>query len=505
MNAAAETASRENALTLAAPLPAAPTPDGDTRTHGKLGLGMLTVYGSGALVQDTAVWGLNNLLLFYLTIVCGMSGALAGIALGVALVVDSVVDPLVGSLSDNSRSRHGRRHPWMIFSAVPIVVALGLMFSIPVGLTGWGLFAYALTLLLLVRIGISGFQVPYIALGAELSDDYTERSTIVAARVLFTVLASAAAVYLAYGVFFKGPGGQTHREAYAPYAWACGAVVLFGAALSSFGTLKMRGRLHEAAPAQGGASVKRLLAEVAEVFRNPSFRILFFACLVVFISMGVAQALTLHANTYFWKLSTSAILGISLIAVVGIFIGLFIAALLARVQEKRVTALIGIGIVGLTQLLPVLLQVSGLLRPGQAQLMLTLASLFFGVGASFSLIGFQSMMADAADEHEHLFGARREGLYFAGISLAAKASSGLGALIAGVVLDAIGFPHDIARVAAISPSAVRDLGLAYGPGAAVITALGILILTRYRRGKADHEQVREALMLRRRETFDALP
>ena len=66
-----------------------------------------------------------------------------------------------------------------------------------------------------------------------------------------------------------------------------------------------------------------------------------------------------------------------------------------------------------------------------------------GIGASAALIGFQSMMADAADEHEILFGARREGLYFAGISLSAKASSGIGALIAGLVLDLIGFPHGL--------------------------------------------------------------
>jgi GPH family glycoside/pentoside/hexuronide:cation symporter len=322
--------------------------------------------------------------------------------------------------------------------------------------------------------------------------------------VLFTVLANAAAIFLAYGVFLKGAGGQTHREAYGPLAWSCGAVVLAGAALASFGTLSARSRLHAAAPGQG-AAFGRLLAEVAEVFRNPSFRILFTACLVVFISMGSAAALTLHANTYFWKLPTSAILSISLIAVVGIFVGVFIAGGLARVLEKRVASMIGIGLVGLSQLVPVLLQVAGLVTPGGVVLLLSAAGVVFGVGVSFALIGFQSMMADAADEHEHLFGARREGLYFAGISLAAKASSGIGTLIAGVVLDLIGFPHGLdaqglAKVVTISPTAIRNLGLAYGPGAAVVTGLGMIILLAYRRGKSDHEEVRESLDRRREET-----
>ena len=499
-------------MTIAAPGPAALKPDAAGANHtarGKrLGLGMLTAYGSGAMVQDTAVYSLNSLLLFYLTIVCGMSGSAAGLALGIALVVDSVVDPLVGSLSDNSRSRHGRRHPFMLLSAIPLVVTLGLLFSIPAGLSGWGLFAYALTLLLAVRICISLFQVPYIALGAELSDDYAERSTIVAGRVLFGVIANAAAIYLAYGVFLKGPGGQTHRDAYGPMAWACGAVVLAGAALATFGTLSARHRLHAAAPGQGQA-FSRFLSEVAEVFRNPSFRILFTACLVVFISMGTAAALTLHANTYFWKLPSSAILAISLIAVVGLFFGVFIAGALARVLEKRVTSMIGVGLVALSQLVPALLQVMGLIPPGGVVMVLSLAAVVFGVGVSFAVIGFQSMMADAADEHEHLFGARREGLYFAGISLAAKASSGLGALIAGVVLDAIGFPHGldgqgVSKVVDISPTAVTSLGLAYGPGAAVITGLGLVVLMAYRRGRVDHELVRESLD-RRREEAGAQP
>ncbi|MDQ0465771.1 GPH family glycoside/pentoside/hexuronide:cation symporter [Caulobacter ginsengisoli] len=485
--------------------PLAPPPTDPSANHTargrKLGLGMLTVYGSGALVQDTAVFALSYLLLFYLTVVCGMSGSLAGLALGVALVVDSFVDPLVGSLSDNSRSRHGRRHPWMIASAVPLVVGFGLLFSIPVGLGGWALFAYALTLILVVRFCISAFQVPYIALGAELSDDYRERSTIVAARVLFTVLGTFAAAFLAYGVFMKGIGGQTHREAYPPFAWSCGAVILAGAALSSFGTLSARGRLHAAAPGQT-TSLASFLAEVAEVFRNPSFRVLFIGCLVLFISMGTAAALTLHANTYFWKLPTSAILLVTLVGLVGIFLGVFLAAGLTQVVEKRVVALTGVFLVGLCQLAPAALQVSGLLPPGSAVLLLSIFAAVSGVGISMALIGFQSMMADAADEHEHMFGARREGLFFAGISLAAKASTGLGAMLGGLILDVIGFPHGLdaagkALVVAVPAETIRNLGLAYGPGASVITGVAVVILLGYRRTRKDHELIREALEQRR--------
>ena len=477
-------------------------PDGNhAQRAAKVGLGMLTAYGSGAIVSDVANFGLNTLLLFYLTIVCGLSGSAAGIALGVALVLDAFVDPLVGSLSDNSRSRHGRRHPFMLISAIAIVAAFVMLFSIPASLTGFGLFAYALFALLAVRIGMSGFAVPYIALGAELSDDYAERSTIVASRVLFSVVAGIGAAVLAYGVFFKGPGGQAHREAYPPFALSCGVLILLGAALSTFGTLKARSRMHAAAEPTSGAAMGRFIAEIGEVFRNPSFRILFFACLILFVALGVAGALTLHANTYFWRLPSQAILIITLASTLGVLLGVFVAAFMARTLEKRVIALSGIGLIGLCQLAPVLLALAGVIPMSAATPVLMLAAALGGMGGSAALIGFQSMMADAADEHEHLFGARREGLYFAGISLSAKASSGVGSVIAGLVLDLIGFPHGLvgagAPPLAIPAHAIRDLGLIYGPGAAVITSLSVLMLLRYRRGKADHEEVRAALVERR--------
>jgi GPH family glycoside/pentoside/hexuronide:cation symporter len=467
---------------------------------GRLPLGVLAAYGSGSMVQDTTQYALNTLLLFYLTIVCGLSGSAAGLALGIALVVDAFVDPLVGSLSDNSKSRHGRRHPWMAASALPIVVALFMLFSIPPGLSGVGLFGWAFLALLGVRVGLSGFTVPYIALGAELSEDYRERSVIVAWRVLFTVAATAVGSFLAFGVFMKGAGGQTHREAYPPLALSCGAVVLLAASVSTLGTLRSRGRLHAATPAKG-AALGRLAAEVAEVFRNPSFRILFFACLILFVGLGAAAGLTLHANTYFWKLPSRGILIITLSYTVGILTGVFIAGFLGRILEKRTIALIGISLIGLAQLVPAALKVAGLIHPQAYLPTLMLSHSLAGVGASASLIGFQSMMADAADEHEQLFGARREGLYFAGISLSAKASSGIGAVIAGVVLDIIGFPHGLSPGTAaahlIPPLAVRNLGLLYGPGASVITAISIAILLNYRRSRADHDKVLAELARRR--------
>jgi GPH family glycoside/pentoside/hexuronide:cation symporter len=149
----------------------------------------------------------------------------------------------------------------------------------------------------------------------------------------------------------------------------------------------------------------------------------------------------------------------------------------------------------------VLLRLSGVIPLSAAIPTLAAAVAIATIGASIALIGFQSMMADAADEHEHLFFARREGLYFAGITTSAKASSGIGAFIAGVALDLIGFPHGAGAhgaAAHIPPETIRNLGLVYGPGAAICTAIAIVVLFGYRLDRSGHAKIRQELDQRRK-------
>jgi GPH family glycoside/pentoside/hexuronide:cation symporter len=464
----------------------------------KLSSGNLAFYGAGALVEN-ATSPVLAMSLFYLSALCGLSGSQAGFVAMLTLVVDSACDPLVGSLSDNSRSHHGRRHPFMLLSLLPIFVAFGLLFSVPMGLTGTSLFVYALVTLFAARIGLSFFIVPYMGLGAELSDDYVERSTIVSARVLYSIGAALVMAILSSGVFLGGPHGQYFRPGFTALAWTAGAIALVGGLISALGTLSARGRLNQA-PADQRTSLANFPVELAEVFRNSSFRWLFVTCLIFFVSAGASGALTLYANSYFWKLFGRQLLPLGLIAAPAGLLGVFVAGWLAKRLEKRTIAMIGLALIGVGQGFPVLLRLAGVIPLSAAIPTLSVAVVLATVGASMALIGFQSMMADAADEHEHLFFARREGLYFAGITTSAKASSGIGAFIAGVALDLIHFPHGAAATAAtahIPAETIRNLGLVYGPGAALFTAIAIAVLFGYRLDKAGHTRIRGELNERR--------
>jgi GPH family glycoside/pentoside/hexuronide:cation symporter len=464
----------------------------------KLSFGNLAFYGAGSLVEN-ATGPVLALSLFYLSAICGLTGSQAGFVAMLTLVVDSACDPLVGSMSDNSRSRHGRRHPFMLLSLLPIFVAFGLLFSVPLGLSGTALFVYALVTLFAARIGLSFFIVPYMGLGAELSDDYAERSTIVSARVLYSLGVGLVMAVLSAGVFLGGPHGQLYRPGYTALAWTAGAIAMVGGLISAVGTLSSRGRLNQA-PAGQRSSLANFPVELAEVFRNSSFRWLFITCLIFFVSAGAAGALTLYANTYFWKLFGKQLLPLGLVAAPAGLAGVFVAAMLSRRLEKRTTAMIGLALIGVGQGFPVILLLARIIPLSAAIPTLSVAVILASIGAAMALIGFQSMMADAADEHEHMFFARREGLYFAGITTSAKASSGIGAFIAGVALDVIHFPHGAAATAAnahIPAETIRNLGLVYGPGAAFFTAIAIAVLFGYKLNKSGHAKIREELNERR--------
>jgi GPH family glycoside/pentoside/hexuronide:cation symporter len=109
------------------------------------------------------------------------------------------------------------------------------------------------------------------------------------------------------------------------------------------------------------------------------------------------------------------------------------------------------------------------------------------------------MMADAADEHEHLFGRRREGLYFAGLGFANKAAVGIGVLLAGVALDLIRFPSDIGQTtgAVLSQDVMVGLVLVWGPFPAVIAVVSMLIFASYNITRERHSKIALALRPKR--------
>ena len=152
---------------------------------GKVPLATKIIQGVGAIPDTFKNFAFNTFLLFFYNQVLGMPAFLASVALGIAIVFDAITDPVVGSISDNPKTRLGRRHPLMYVSALPLGLTLYLTFVPPSGLSDTGLFVWLTFFAIVVRGSMTLFLVPWSALQAELSEDYVERSTIVTFRFLF--------------------------------------------------------------------------------------------------------------------------------------------------------------------------------------------------------------------------------------------------------------------------------------------------------------------------------
>jgi GPH family glycoside/pentoside/hexuronide:cation symporter len=460
-----------------------------------------TTYGSGALADGMASTALG-FLFFYMTAVCGLSGAMAGASFVIALLIDSVADPLIGSLSDNTSTPFGRRHPWMLLAVLPLALSLGLLFSPPDVLKSWGLFVYMTLATIGVRVSLSLFSVPHVALGAELSDDYVERSNIVAYRTVFSVIASIAGPLLILKIFTHNSSELLHRQGYAPFAWVSAAIALAAATTCVLGTRRMISRLHVVEP-KSGQPLLRFLGEILEVLRNRHFVILFVGSLIYFASQGLRDQLGLHYAEFFWKFSNEALFAIQIAGAGGAVFGFPLTSWLQRRVEKHhllwitlVVTCSGAAIVPLLRIADIL-PASG---PGLMFPILILKALD-GAGQVIIAITYYSLTADAADEHEYLFHARREGLFFAGLAFSNKAASAVGGFLAGLALDWIAFPSAIAEKGAnlhIPAHTIIELALIAGPAAAILMALPGFLVLLIRVNRHDLERIQAELSERRR-------
>ena len=465
-------------------------------------------YGVGQAGEGLKNGAFGIFLLFYYNQVLGVSGTLAGLALGVALIFDAVTDPLAGSLSDNWRSRLGRRHPFMYASAVPLAISFYLLFN-PPHLSETGLFIWLMGFAVLTRAAMTLYHVPHIALGAELSSSFAERTTVVGYRQFFSTFGGLLAVVIGFGWFFAStpeqPQGQFRTEGYAPFAFALSVMMMLTILASAFGTQSEVPRL----PKPRG-SVERLgvwrvlvrvLSETIEALGNRSFRWLFVGVLVVFVMAGVNGALDLYMNTFFWELDSEDLIYFFIASPLGVMLGATFTGKLNAWFDKKPAIVWGTACWAVCQLVPVALRIIGWFpENGTTELVATLVGIKFlqGICVAQALVTFSSMVADIADEHELKTNKRQEGIFFAAVSFANKCTTGVGNIVAGVALDLISWPRgpEIRGAADVEPQTILNLGIIYGPIVAGFSVVAVWCYHQHKLTREDHAAIRRQLDLR---------
>ena len=467
-------------------------------------------YGVGQLAEGLKNSALSTFLLFYYNQVLGLPGTLAGLALAIALIFDAFTDPLIGSISDNWHGRMGRRHPFMYVSALPFAICFFLLFAPPEGLSEWGMFVWLTVSVLFTRGAMTLFHVPHIALGAELSTDYIERSQVVSYRYVFSFVGYFLSYGLGFAWFFRDsvefPRGQFNVDAYAPYAICLAVFMVVSILWSARGTHHRIPFLPRTVSPEQRMNllgiVSRMFRDTISALRNSSFAWLFAGTLVYYMMVGVDTALNLYLFEFFWDLDAQAKMYTLMIGPFGVIVGAMIAPSTHDRISKRTGMMIGTTGWALVQIVPIILRFKGWFpENGTSELVVVLIAAKFlqGVAAAQTFVAFNSMLADIADEQELLTQKRQEGIFFAAASFASKATSGIGTLFAGVALDFINWPRGahIQTAADIPVQTIASLGMIYGPVVCSFSVFTLLFYFQCKMTREAHEQVVSELEARR--------
>ena len=252
-------------------------------------------FGIGQIAEGVKGRSLALLLLFYYQQVLGLPAWMGGLALFVATLFDAITDPIAGFVSDGWRSKWGRRHPFMYASAFILPAFFFLNLCPPEDLGTWGLFSWLMVLSILTNGAMTLYHVPHIALGAELTEDFEERTAVVGFRIFFGV-GGALLVAASMSYFFIAsetyPDGRLNPEGYAPFAVACAVVIFATIFLSAAGTHSQIPYLPVPPQKPEKFRFLRVFEEIIQALKNPSFRFLFIGVLIIYVMGGLKPRFT---------------------------------------------------------------------------------------------------------------------------------------------------------------------------------------------------------------------
>ncbi|MEO0435275.1 MAG: MFS transporter [Pseudomonadota bacterium] len=462
-------------------------------------------FGIGQLAEGIKNTSFGAFLLFYYNQVLGLSGELAGAAIAISLIFDAITDPLVGSISDRWSGPRGRRHPFMYASALPLALSFCFLFapldSVKEGDQLW-LFVWMLCLTVLNRTAMTLYHVPHLALGAELSEDYHERTILVAIRQFLSTTGQLLVFGLGFGWFFAPTdvfkNGQLNADAYPPFAVTLALVMCASIWVSAWGTRRCIPSLPGPTDHQRNASVKQMLGDCFKAMNSKSFVSLMLGYTVIVVVYGVASAGTLYMFTFFWELPRFHMLIVLVSGSAGGLLGYSLASRLFTHFEKRDAMILGGSIWMVCHSLPVICFSLDFVPSNGTWLLTTfLATIYLCAGCSIAqvIVGASSTMADIADESELSVGGRQEGVLFGAASFAGKCTTALGSLITGILLKAIEWPvgENVKTAADIAPDTILKMGVALGPAVALLAIPGFWFLTRYDLNRLRVAEIQEKL------------
>ncbi|MBF7097387.1 MFS transporter [Alkalibacter mobilis] len=438
-------------------------------------------YGTGNFSTGVINQVIGTYLVFYCTAILDIPGSMIGIAMSTSIIWDALTDPLMGHISDITRSkRFGRRHQYILIGGAGMAAANLLLWNLDKEMVLPLKFGLIVLLLLTIKTFSTIYVTPYTALGAELSDDYNERTEIQGVKTIFFLLGLAFVSVFGMYVFFRPtglfPAGQLNPDSYSKMGFFSSVIIIFFSVIC-FGTTKkyipvINEKIDEKARK---LSFVELLNEFKTIFMNSAFRAVSFSYMFNNIASALIANMGLHVFTYTFFLNSQQIA-----AIVGIQFAVSILAQpiwfkISQKLDKRPSMILGIGMSLVSCLFFAVLTFAKDAVSGSIIFFIPFALLAgFGTSGLFTLP--LSMMADVIDFDEVNSGKRAEGSYYGFLTMFYKLSQSITLLLIGWILQIIGFDSDLAFQ---TDTTAITMGLVIGFGSAISFIASMVSVFKY--------------------------
>lgn len=457
-------------------------------------LGTIFRYALGEGGFSICINGMSNFGMIYLTQILGLNPAWAAVSISIATLWDAITDPLMGHISDNTRARRGRRHPYMLVGGVLSAACFLAFWTVPQFFDGPVLmFILAMILNLMIRTAATIFYVPYTALGFEICPEYDSRAKLQGVRFFINQITNFTFGALAWSMFFRDvfsedgvrTDGSLIASNYLLMSIVLSAFVAGMILASVFGTWSYA--VDNRGDKVRSNNLSAFWNDFISIFKD-RLAIQVFAFFIIaqfaMILMATIQMFTYIFFMEFSQWEKTFVHGGGMLAFA--FASLSLSRVVSRFDKKQ-AGYIGIGFaifggIGLT-----IVFIGGLMQPGQ-QLgifgsSIPVATIVFGVlqwcwwgGCGMVVPLASSMVADIAALSGARTGEVRNAAYASVFSFSSKAAASLGILICGFMVQMAGI---VSGADSQSPQAVQNIAvMSFFAGPVVILVAG-LVLARY--------------------------
>ena len=431
------------------------------------------LYGVGDIGFSLTDTTIGVLFAIFLTDVVGLAPRLAAAAVFIGKSWDYINDPLIGYISDRTRTRWGRRRPFLLFGCVPFALAFTALWWKPPISQPMGLVAYYALAYLLYDAAATFVYMPYFALTPELTLDYDERTALTSYRMGFSLFGGLVAFTVP--LLIIGTMRPENASRVMLMAVIFGIMSALPLLLTFFGTRERQEFVEQEQPSLK-ESLRAALGNRPFVFAAGIF-------LFTWTAIEIIQGMLLFFLKYRMNLEAESELVAGTV---------FVAALLtlpfwewaSRHWDKR-AAYIG-GMIFFSAVIITLIVISPSWGIGVVFALAALAGT--GVGAVHVLTW--AMIPDAVEWDQLATGKRHEGMFYSLVTLVRKIASSIAIPLMLLVLDWSGY---VSNAPVQSTTAVRAIQALMGPVPAVFLAGGMIFALFYPLGRERHAQVRAEL------------